>query len=215
MAKLTGPLHSSEARGRVGGLMYNTWRGLHYVKSQTAPAQPRSQAQLAIRAICVAMARVWGTKTAASRTDWNSYAAVHPETDGMGSPKRLSGMNWFVRLASRMTFYGLVPATAPPSAAPPSSPLLFAAANGASSSVITWTSPGGTATLMEIYAQGPLSQGRAGKLANAKYRVHLAAEGATVTITPLSPGKWAFWGRFALEADGQVSPWVTDDATVT
>jgi hypothetical protein len=215
MAKCIGPLHSSEARGRMGGLVYNTWRGLNVVKATTAPCQPRSQKQLAVRATGVAVGRAWGAKTEASRADWNSYAAVHLETDGMGSPKRLSGMNWWLRLAARMTFFGLVPAAGPPAGAAPASPLLFSAANGAGSSVVTWTSPGGTATLMEIYMQGPHSAGRAGKLANARYRVHLAAEGATVTITPLSAGVYSFWGRYATEADGQVSPWVTDDATVT
>jgi len=120
-----------------------------------------------------------------------------------------------VRLNTRMLFYGLAKVATPPAVAGPPSPLAFAAATGAGSSVVTWTSPGGTSYLMEIYMQGPHSTGRAGKIEMAKYRVHLAAEGATVTITPLAPGTYTFFGRLALEANALVSPWVSATAVVT
>jgi len=215
MAKVIGPLHSSEARGRMGGLVFNTWRGLSVVKASCAPANPRSKAQLDIRSKAVAQSRGWAVESTANRAAWNAYAAVNVETDGMGSPKRLSGMNWYVRLNTRMLFYGLAKVATPPAVPGPSSPLAFAAATGAGSSVVSWTSPGGTATLCELYMQGPHSAGRAGKIEMAKYRVHLAAEGATVTITPLAPGTYTFFGRFALEANALVSPWVSATAVVT
>lgn len=215
MAKVTGPLHSSEARGRMGGLVFNTWRGLNVVKQSTSPANPRTMAQLNIRAIAVAQGRGWAGESAANQAAWNSYAATHVETDGMGSPKRLSGMNWYVRLNSRMLFLGLAKVATPPAVAGPPSPLAFLAANGAGSSVVTWTSPGGTSYLMEIYLQGPHSAGRQGKIEMSKYRVHLTAETATVTLTPLAPGTYTVFGRLILEANALASPWVSDTAVVT
>jgi len=215
MAKVIGPLHSSEARGRMGGLVFNTWRGLNVVKQSTSPANPRTVAQLNIRAIAVGQARGWQAETAANQAAWDAYAATHVETDGMGSPKRLSGMNWYVRLNSRMLFLGMAKVATPPAVPGPPSPIAFLAANGAGSSVVTWTSPGGTSYLMELYVQGPHSAGRKAKIEMAKYRVHLTAETATVTLSALAPGTWTVFGRLILEANGLASPWVEDPATVT
>jgi len=77
MAKVIGPLHSSEARGRMGGLVFNTWRGLNVVKQSTSPANPRTIAQLNIRAIAVGQARGWQGESAANQAAWDAYASTH------------------------------------------------------------------------------------------------------------------------------------------
>lgn len=59
MAKVTLPLMSAEARGKVGGLIYNTWRGNSTVKIKKAPAQPRTARQLLIRAFATTCSRAW------------------------------------------------------------------------------------------------------------------------------------------------------------
>lgn len=215
MAKCIGPLHSSEARGRMGGLVFNTWRGLNVVKQSTSPANPRSPVQLKIRGISVGLTRSWQAETAANQATWNAYAATHVETDGMGSPKRLSGMNWYLRLNSRLIYIGQPKAVAAPVVPGPATPAGYNAANGVGSSVVTWTSPGGTAHQMQIYYQGPHSTGRLGKIEMAKYWAVVTAESATATVTPLGVGRYTIFSRFVLEANGLASPWVSDTADIT
>ena len=117
MAKCLGPLHSSEARGKVGGLVINSWRGFSTVKAKHAPAQPRSAAQLAARAILVQASRQW--QTSADQASWNAYATTHTMTDWTNSPKRLTGANWFTMLFVRLTRRAQPPLTAAPTTLAP------------------------------------------------------------------------------------------------
>jgi hypothetical protein len=89
------------------------------------------------------------------------------------------------------------------------------AANGAGSSVLSWTATAGTDKLAVIYHWGPHSPGALPKFEKSRYYVHLAGEGGTVTITPLTPGRHTFWGCVCDEDNGLESTWVNDDADVT
>ena len=100
MAKVVGPLHASEARGKMGGLVFNSWRGFATVKAKHAPAQPRTQKQLLVRAICVICARAWQLLT--TQADWTTYANTHTLVDWTNTPKRLTGANWYVMLSTRV-----------------------------------------------------------------------------------------------------------------
>jgi hypothetical protein len=214
MVKVLAPLHSAEARGRVGGLVYNTWRGMSYAKSQTAPSQPRSKKQLNIRAFGIRLARAWQGLTAAQRLSWNNYASLHLETDGMGSPKRLTGLNWYIRLNSRMLQMGLTPATSAPAIAAPPAPTGFAAADGAGQSVITFaTQPAGTS--LWIQDDGPHSPGRKSLLNKSVFATTIAMITATYTVTGLNAGTHDLFARCVFASNGLASPWVSDDCLIT
>jgi len=101
MAKVIGPLHSSEARGAVGSLVYNTWRGISYAKSRSGPTVTQSEDQQALRALTAAATTAWQALSDIERRAWDYYATEHVETDWTGNGKRLSGYNWFVRLNVR------------------------------------------------------------------------------------------------------------------
>lgn len=101
MAKVTGPLNSIEARGRVGALVYNTWRGLHTVKTHTDPATQYSDKQIAIRALGNYCTGLWQDLSDDLRREWDKYAIDHPDADWSGNDKRLSGYNMFLRLGVR------------------------------------------------------------------------------------------------------------------
>ncbi len=98
MPKVKNPLFSQEARGGIAGLVYNTWRGINYVKTNTSPTGQGTALRLAAQALMTAISKLWQTATDANRTAWGQYAIDHPVTDWTGSPKRLTGMNWFMKL---------------------------------------------------------------------------------------------------------------------
>jgi hypothetical protein len=215
MAKIKAPLFSTEARGRMGGLVYNTFRGISYVKAHTAPAQPRSQKVLQIRAWTIQLVRAWQALDAANIILWNQYAAAHPVLDTMNGTKRLTGANWFVLCNLQRLRMAAAPIATPPITAAPDAPVLFAAANGILQSVCTWTSPGGTDKTFEIWLFGPHSLGLLPKIQKARYYSQTAAETGTATVTGLRPGRYTFWARVIDDDNGLTSTWVSDTADVT
>jgi hypothetical protein len=214
MAKVIAPLMSSEARGRLGGLVYNTWRGMSYAKAACAPSQPKSKKQLNIRAFGVRLARAWQGLTAAQRLGWQNYASLHLETDGMGTPKRMTGLNWFIRCNSRLLQQGLAISLTAPTVAAPASPLSFTSADGAGQSVLTFTSqPAGS----QIWIQddGPHSPGRKSLLTKAMFATTAPMTSGSYTLTGLGAGQHDLFARVVLASNGLASPWVTDDALIT
>jgi hypothetical protein len=209
------PLQSSEARGRVGGTIYNTWRGTRYAKQQTSPAQPRTQLQLQIRAWTTYLVRLWATITALQRSNWTDYATSHPEIDWTNSPKRLTGLNWYVRCNLRLLQNDLPIVPDPPATAAPAPPEAFAAAGGVLQSILTWTPDAGTDIIAEIWAFGPHSAGVAAKIQRASRTAAAPGESGTKTITNLSPGTYTFWARFTDENNGLASTWVSATAVIT
>lgn len=211
-AKVVGPLFSSEARGRVGGLIFNTWRGVATVKAKVAPAQPRTSLQLAVRAIAVKLARLWASN--ANQGDWDTYAYNHPTTDGMGNSVRATGANWYVALNTRLLRVPLAAVETPPVVAAPAAAAAFVLTGGAGSLGATWTAMGSTLRC-ELWVDGPHSAGRKGSLPKAKFKDR--PEGSTGTYDFGSPLKGAYtvFARAMSETDGQVSPWVSGSALVT
>jgi hypothetical protein len=215
MAKLMNPLMSSEARGRVGGTVYNTWRGVRYAKQQTSPAQPRSQLQLQIRAWCTYLVRLWSTIGATPMGHWNDYASANPVIDWTGAPKRLTGLNWYVRCNIRLLQNGFSILTEPPAAAAPSAPVSFAAANGVLSSIVSWTPEAGTDLTTEVWAIGPHTAGQQGKIEQARRITGVAGEQGATSLNDLRPGTYTVFGRVVGELTGLASTWVSDTAVIT
>jgi hypothetical protein len=97
MAIVTWPLSSGEARGRVGGLVYNTWRGRSYVKQHVHNQSGLSDPQKIIQGYARDATAAWNTITQAKRDAWDQFALDHAPRDWTGQHKRLSGYNWFLR----------------------------------------------------------------------------------------------------------------------
>ena len=216
MAKVMNPLGSTEARGRIGGRVYNTWRGISYVKDQSSPAQPRSARQLQIRAWTTMLVRYWGTTLdSTERTLWNDYAVSHPDIDWTGNAKRLSGLNWFVRCNLRLLNASKVMIESPPSVAGPNALVAFAASNGVLSSVLSWTATPGTNLSVEITHLGVVSAGVQPKIERARYLNTVTGESGQTSANNLQAGRHWFYARTIDEATGLASPWVLDSADVT
>jgi len=215
MAKVMSPLHSTEARGRVGGLIYNTWRGISYVKCNSSPAQPRSALQLKVRSLTTHLTRKWGTLLATTRTNWNDYAVTHTDVDWTNNPKRLSGMNWYVRCNLRLLIANIPEITEPPSGAvAPAAPTSLVITGGILQCTVAQAA-GLASTLLDIYLYGPHSAGLHGKIERAKHKLYGDGEDTTNTITGLRPGTYSIWERRIDTLTGLASPWMSGSCVVT
>lgn len=216
MAKLLGPLHSSEARGRMGGLVFNTWRGGATCKAKHAPAQPRTSLQLVARARASQLARMWGTTLdAADRLSWNDYAVAHQDKDWTGTNVRLSGLNWFIRCNTRMLAMGYAAVHTAPLVAAPDPIVSFQALDQALSLRIMWQAAAGTDLQAEFWLEGPFSLGRLPKIERASHNCFHAAQTPDFSISPLSVGHYEVYARILNEANGLASTWLHDSGEVT
>lgn len=76
MAKVTGPLFSVDARGKIGdSLVFMGWRGLKTVRSYTVPANPQTEEQMRVRDNFTAAVAMWSDLTGADQTAWRNLAA--------------------------------------------------------------------------------------------------------------------------------------------
>lgn len=215
MAKLIGPLHSTEARGRVGGVVYNTWRGLATAKAKTSPSQPRTARQLIIRAFLTTYTRLWQTLGAVAIAAWNAYAAAHTETDWTGSPKRLTGADWHTRLNVRLADMGKTAITTPPVVAPPAAVAALVLTGGAGQISCAHTAMAGTDLTIDYWDQGPMSAGIVPKLTAARHKTYSPGETTPNVLTGLTPGLHTIWARCVSEVTGLASTWVNAQAAVT
>jgi hypothetical protein len=210
LTKLTQPLGSSEARGKLGGLCYNTWRGISYVKTIKAPGNQNTPRRLEVRALTKACTLHWQAITDADRAAWNHYATLHLDPYWTGNPKRNSGYNWFVRANFRLLDLGLSIIDTPPTR-PNQSPLATLAATVVGNTIVLdWTLPAGATAAelqVDIYYTSAISAGRQPKLEGAKHKVYVAAEAGTYTTPSLMPGNYGLFARTIDESTGLASPW--------
>lgn len=214
MAKVIGPLHSTEARGVIGGLIYNTWKGIRYVKRMTSPCQPRTQLALQIRAWMITLVRSWQALSSTAQGDWNDYADAHPLLDWTGIAKRVTGCNWYCGLNTRLKKMGFTISDTPPAVAAPPALVNFAAGVNVAEIALTWTSTGGTDKELIFWLQGPHSKGMQGKIERARFNAHTNGEGAGYQIPVSQIGRYTVWAYVMLEANGLISTAVSDTADI-
>jgi len=90
MAKLIAPLMSFGARGQIGkAIVYSIWKGISTARQLVTPKNPRSNAQLAQRALMSAVVAAWRRPALTSdiRNAWDRLAAL--------ASRALSGFNLF------------------------------------------------------------------------------------------------------------------------
>lgn len=94
MAKLTAPLMSFNARGKLAGsLVFMGWKGLKTVRQYVTPANPRTPDQVAQRNLFTQAVFAWRNYFTTEETNqaWDVAANVAPDP--------LSGFNIFMRNA--------------------------------------------------------------------------------------------------------------------
>lgn len=209
MAKVVGPLHASEARGKMGGLVYNSWRGFATVKAKHAPAQPQSTKQLLVRAICVVCARAWALLS--TQALWNAYAQTHTLVDWTNTPKRLTGANWYVMLSSRLLKRSITVVATPPIVAAPAALTTLTAVDAGDHIEVDWTPLLSATNNVEIWIDGPHTAGRAGSLPKALYNMDGTGTVGAANTGPCPVGRYTIYARVISITNGQVSPFLSVD----
>jgi hypothetical protein len=209
--KVKMPLMSIEARGAIGGLVYNTCRGTNYVKCNTSPTGQGTAKRLAAQALIQTISKVWATIGDTKRQLWAQYAIDHPVTDWTGSPKRLTGMNWFMRCNIALTRQGNVNITSPPVDAAPAAVTGFTLSKDAADLFMDWTTPVAADLNIEVFLVGPKSAGITGKIEMAKYQTAAGANAATPLVCKAAApaGRYTAFARVMDPTTGLVSTWTS------
>lgn len=77
MAKVTGPLLSFDARGKLGGAMvFSAWKGVGLVRQYVVPANPRTSAQVTQRTKFAQVVDRWHDLSGDDRDAWNRAASL-------------------------------------------------------------------------------------------------------------------------------------------
>lgn len=211
MPKVKNPLMSMEARGGIGGLVYNTWRGINTVKTNTSPTGQGTAKRLAAQALLAYVSQLWRALTDAQRAAWNQYAIDHPVSDWTGSPKRLTGMNWFVDCCIANRRAGVAVVTAPPVLPQPAAPVGLALSKLTTDLKVTWTTPSSAAIFVDLWLAGPLSAGRSPKIEQAKALSVMASnivKPATL-LAGAAIGRYTCFARTLDGVEGLQSTWVS------
>ena len=211
MPKVKNPLMSLEARGGIGGLVYNTWRGINTVKTNTSPTGQGSAGRLAAQALLSTISKKWQNLSDADRAGWNQYAIDHTLPDWTGSPKRITGFNWYVMCATQQQRCGTTPTNPPPSALQPNAITGLVMTKATVDLKIAWTAPVGAGLKIDVWLVGPQSAGRQGRLEMAKPTMLAAATtGTAVTLKAAAvAGRYTAFARMIDTATGLTSPWVS------
>lgn len=97
MAKVTAPLGSGEARGKLGGFVYNTWRGISTVRSLVTPKNEFTGPRIAMHDLLKSIAPAWAALDDHTRQLWRDFAIQHVEVDWTGNDIVLPAWNWWIR----------------------------------------------------------------------------------------------------------------------
>lgn len=86
--------------------MYNTWRGIRYAKTHTPPSNQSAPLRQAAKQRVINAAQRWKTITSPQRSEWDKYANEHTLDDWTGSPKRIAGFHWYVKINTLVQYLG-------------------------------------------------------------------------------------------------------------
>lgn len=92
--------------GKLNGTVFARNKGGHYMRSKSHPTNPRSLAQIAVRAAFGAISQLWRGLTSEQRNAWNQATADHPYQNRLGDTKTLSGFALHQKLNRNLILIG-------------------------------------------------------------------------------------------------------------
>jgi hypothetical protein len=105
-----------DIRGSQNGLTFSRNKGGSYVRAKVSPTQPRTAAQLAVRANLATSSKNWsGQLSAAERSAWAGFASANTKTNVFGDTTHISGFQWFMGLNQVLKQINSTTITSPPS----------------------------------------------------------------------------------------------------
>lgn len=97
-----GQIGISEARGKVGGVVFLRTTAGAVMRQKVSPVQPRTVQQLAVRSTFSTIAQAWRGLTALQRAVWIENAPNVQHTNVFGDNMPLTGFGLFTRLNNNL-----------------------------------------------------------------------------------------------------------------
>lgn len=204
MVRLTGPAFSLTASGSLAKtLTFATWKGRPYLRQLVIPTNPKSAAQMGVRAMMSFLAKQWDGLTAGEKTSWEANA----------EEKQISAFNEYVSV--NLTRWQLFsPPTQEYPAAEASTPITLTSMTltGGDGHVLVEILP---ATAVAIWGFVILRSLAAITSPNWNQVVHVleadAANAVQWTDAPLDPGTYHYRAA-AINDDGIMGTVIADDS---
>lgn len=154
------PIHG-ELRGRIGANVYSHNKGGDYVRLGTIPTNPQTTRQQTTRSQLGTAAAAWTTTLSAAQRDlWDVFAGANPIKNSLGEDILISGLAWYVKVATMLADAGQTAVTAPPVAAAPLAVLSLSVDMASGQTIdVTWTGVLGAAEFLQTWVSLPVSQG--------------------------------------------------------
>jgi hypothetical protein len=115
MAKILLGGLAQDVRGSQNGLTFARNKGGAYVRAKVSPVQPRTPAQLAVRANLAQGSKNYSALlTDDERAAWAGFANANTRTNVFGNTTHLSALQWYVGLNQVLAQIGSARITTPP-----------------------------------------------------------------------------------------------------
>ena len=211
MAKVVYSPQVGDMRNKTGGAVHTKTRFGSMVRRKVSPDQPRTSAQMNVRASFTSLSKLWSGSTMDNyRAGWIGLAASYPVKDVFGQSQTLTGHQMFVRLNRALTWLSLGPVYTPPAtlaATYPGTLTVVAIAGGALT--VNSVNPPAAGENGSIWAAAQQSPGRA-SIGN-KYRLIDSTGVATAGPWNIKPG---YENKFGAMIAGKKIPIMVKYTTV-
>ena len=112
--------------GKLNGTVFAKNKGGNYMRSKSKPSNPKTAAQMAVRAQFGAISSAWKNLTESARSAWRESASNFPYINRLGDSKILSGFALHQKLNTNLDLIGESMLTFPPE---PKTPVNFSSIN--------------------------------------------------------------------------------------
>lgn len=188
----------AEARGKIAGMVFSRNTAGAYIRQKVSPIQPRTVAQLAVRAFLSSVSQSWRNLTDNSRLTWRGVAALFTHANVYGDNVPLTAFGLYNRLNRNLQEIGEALITDPPAqTAVASLDTLTLAIDNAEvvdddKIQIAFTAPIPADQKLVVYATPPLSAGV--NFVKSEYRKLTVLDVADVTPVSLGDVYIALFG---------------------
>lgn len=151
--------------GKLNGTVFAKNKGGNYMRSKSKPSNPKTAAQMAVRAQFGAISAAWKNLTESARSAWRESASSFPYINRLGDTKILSGFALHQKLNTNLDLIGESALTFPPEPKSPvnfSSVILAVSKEGVDDHLFNITAPLAAVdanSMTLIFATPPLSHG--------------------------------------------------------
>ena len=119
MAIFTAGIAVGQISGRVAGNIFSHNKGGPYIRNGTIPTTSTTPDALAAKSRLSAASQAWQALTADQRLGWKTFSMNNPAVNALGKSIYLTGHQWFVKCATRLTQIGeAMPTIAPADVGP-------------------------------------------------------------------------------------------------